>query len=262
MTPTLLNTLTPTNIIVYMLVFTRLSGLMQSAAFFSTINAPIMVKLWFSATIAFLIYPIVYTQKIYMLPHNMPEFIILLVIEFFIGFLIGFLTNLFLEGIEMCGKILSIQCGLAMSEALDPMTGINSSQLSRLYIYLATLIFISTGAYQMVFTSVFNSFQAIPMGLLPAFDGNMVNVIIKFTSQMFLIGFGLALPIFSVLFTCDVLLGMMSKMMPQMNVYMVALPIKIYIGLFLIFAFLDLIIVNLQEIINKFMYAINTLFSG
>ena len=130
MTPNLLNILSPNNIIIYMLVFTRLSGILQTAPFFSTIKAPFMIKMWFAATIAFLIYPIVYTQKIYMIPHNMPEFAILLVIEFFIGYLIGFLSNLFLEGIGMCGKVLSIQTGLAMSEALDPITGINSSELS------------------------------------------------------------------------------------------------------------------------------------
>lgn len=262
MTPTLLNTLAPNNIIIYMLVFTRISGIMQSSAFFSTLNSPVLVKLWFSATIAFLIYPVVFTQKIYILPHTMPEFAVLLVIEFFIGFLIGFLSNLFFEGIGMCGKILSIQTGLSMSEALEPVTGISSSQLSRLYIYLATLIFISTGAYQLLFTSLFNSFQAIPMGVFPAFDGNMVNIVIRFTSKMFAIAFELALPIFSVLFTCDILLGMMSKMMPQMNIYMVAIPVKIYIGLILFYMFLEMIMVYLENAIGKFMYAINAVFSG
>ncbi len=262
MAPNLLNILSPNNIIIFMLVFTRMTGIIQSAPFFSTLNMPVMVKLWFCATIAFLIYPIVYTQKIYILPHNAPEFAILLAIEFFIGFLIGFLANLFLEGVGMCGRLLSIQTGLAMSEALDPISGMNSSELARIYIYLTTLVFISTGAHQLIFTTLFNSFQAVPMGVFPAFDENIVNLTMKISSQIFVIAFNLALPIFSVLFTCDVLLGMTSKMMPQMNIYMVALPVKIYLGLILIYIFLDSVIVYLQGALGKFMYMINTVFSG
>ena len=79
MTPTLLNILTPKNIIIYMLVFTRISGILQTAPFFATIRMPVIVKLWFGATIAFLIFPIVFTQKMYFLPHDMIQFAILLI---------------------------------------------------------------------------------------------------------------------------------------------------------------------------------------
>ena len=70
----------------------------------------------------------------------------------------------------------------------------------------------------------------------------------------------MALPIFSVLLIVDVLLGMMSKMMPQMNIYMVALPVKIYIGLFLIFAFLSVTNIYIQDVIRENMEALGSIF--
>lgn len=260
-TPSLLNLLSPYNIVIYMLIFTRLTGLMQTAPFFSTIQAPAMVKLWFSATIAFIIYPIVYANKSFVLPHGMPDFIILISIEFFIGFLIGFVANLIIEGVRMSGSILAIQMGLSMSEALDPATGINATELSRIYVYLATLVFLSTGAYQMLFIAVFNSFSAIPMGVFPAFNPEVVSAMVQLFAQLFKIAFGVALPIFAVLLISDMLLGMMSKMMPQMNIYMVALPVKIYIGLFLMLAFLSATTVFLQGVIKNYIQAINLLFT-
>jgi len=260
-TPSLLNLLSAYNIVVYMLVFTRLTGLMQTAPFISSIQAPMMTKIWFSATIAFIFYPLVYASKAFILPNNMTEFIILIVIEFLVGYLIGFVANLVIEGVRMTGSVLSIQMGLSMCQALDPATGVSATEISRVYVYLATLIFLATGAYQILFMAVFNSFQAIPMGLIPLFDTNIVNSMVQLFAQMFKIAFGVALPIFSVLLISDILLGMMSKMMPQMNIYMVALPVKIYIGLFLILAFLSNTSVYLQNVINKYMHAVGLLFT-
>ncbi len=257
----LLNLLSAKNIVIYMLVFTRLTGLMQSAPFFSTIQAPMATRLWFSAAVAFILYPIVQVSKAYIMPSGMPEFIILIAMEFFVGYLIGFSANLVLEGARMSGSIISIQTGLSISEALDPVSGVNSNELSRIYIYLATLIFLMTGAYQMLFVAVFNSFSAIPMGTFIVFDSNIIHSLVQLFAQIFKIAFGIALPIFSVLLICDILLGLMSKMMPQMNIYMVALPVKIYIGLFLILAFLSATNVYLQGVIENYIKAINMIFT-
>ena len=69
--PSLVNLLSPYNIVIYMLVFTRITGLMVSAPFFSSIQAPMMTKIWFSATIAFIMYPLVFASKNFIMPHSM-----------------------------------------------------------------------------------------------------------------------------------------------------------------------------------------------
>ena len=260
-TANLVNILSPNNIIIFMLIFTRVSGFFQTAPFFSTIQAPIITKMWFSAIIAFIFFPLVVASKGFILPKDMVEFGILLAIEFFVGFLIGFTANLIIEGVRMSGSILSIQMGLSMSEALDPATGVNATELSRLYIYLTILIFLATGAYQMLFIALFNSFSALPMGVFPIFDANIISTLVTLFAQVFKIAFGVALPIFSVLLISDILLGLMSKMMPQMNIYMVAIPVKIYIGVFLILAFLSATSTYLQEVIKNYIQAINLLFT-
>lgn len=260
-TPNLLNLLSSYNIIIFMLVFTRLTGLFQSAPFFSSIRMPVMAKVWFAALIAFIFYPLIQVSKAYVMPHSAPEFIILIFIEFAIGYLIGFVANLIFEGVRMAGNILSIQMGLSMSEALDPATGVQATEVATIYIYLTTLIFLMTGAYQTLFIAVYNSFSALKIGTFLLFNTAMVSGFLTLFSQLFKVAFGIALPIFSVLLISDILLGIMSKMMPQMNIYMVALPVKIYIGLFLILAFLSAENVYIQSIITKYMQAINMLFT-
>lgn len=258
--PNLINLLSPANIMIYILVLTRISGLIISAPFFSTISMPNQLKIWFSATIAFILYPIVISAKNFIIPHNMPELIILLLLEFFIGYLIGFLANFVIEGARMCGSIIAIQMGLSISEALDPATGVSSNELSRIYVYLALIIFLSTGAYQMLFMILSQSFTSIPMGAFALLGGETVQGALVLFGQLFKIAFGLALPIFAVLLIADVLLGMMNKMMPQMNIYMVALPVKMYIGFALIFAFLTGSSVYVATMIKGFIEAIGKLF--
>ena len=259
-TPNLLNLLSPYNIVVFMLVFTRLAGMIQTAPFFSSIQAPTLTKLWFAAITAFIMYPLVFASKAYIIPKGMPEFLILIAFEFLIGYSIGFIANLILEGVRMAGNVFSIQMALSMSEALDPATGVSSNEISRIYIYLTTLIFLGTGAYQMLFMAVFGSFSSLPIGNFPFFDAQIVSAMLVMFAQIFKVAFGVALPVFSVLLISDILLGMMSKMMPQMNIYMVAIPIKIYIGLFLILAFLSATNVYLQGVIKNYMQALSLLF--
>ena len=260
-TPNLLNLLSPYNIVIFMLVFTRLTGMMQTAPFISTIRQPMMAKIWFGATIAFILYPIVLTSKNYVMPKNMTEFLILIALEFMIGYLIGFVANLILEGVRMAGNIISIQTGLSMSEALDPATGVASNDISRIYIYLATMVFLAIGAHQMLFIALNGSFVTLPIGTFPLFDAQTVQSLLILFAQIFKISFGVALPVYSVLMITDILLGMMSKMMPQMNIYMVALPVKIYIGLFLILGLLSLTNVYLQGVIQNYMQALSLIFT-
>lgn len=259
--PSLINLFSPYNIVVFMLVMTRITGMFISAPFFSSINMPNMTKIWFCALIAFIFYPLVVHSKSFIIPHGMPEFIILMLCEFFIGYVIGFMANLIIEAIRIAGNTLSIQMSLSIAEALDPTSGTSTNMISSLYIYLALIIFISTGAHQYLFTVIFNSFQAVPMGVFVPVDTNVVSAVVQLFSQLFKIAFGLALPIFSVLLICDILLGLMSKMMPQMNVYMVAIPIKIYVGLFLMLAFLSATNMFIQNIIKKYMETIMSVFT-
>ena len=109
--------------------------------------------------------------------------------------------------------------------------------------------------------SVFGSFSALPIGNFPLFDSQVISSMMILFAQIFKVAFGVALPIFSVLLISDILLGMMSKMMPQMNIYMVAIPVKIYIGLFLILAFLSATSTYLQGVIENYMQAIGLLFN-
>ena len=182
------------------------------------------------------------------------------VLQFLIGYAMGYCANILFAGIELGANMFAIQMGLSAGQALNPMSGGSSPVITQAYTYLASMLFISLGAHQWLFSALYNSFKAMPIGFTFAFSPEIFNQLIVVTSQIFNIGLSIALPIFGVLFITDVLLGFTSKMMPQMNIFMVSMPLKIYLGLFLSLVFIRPMSEYIAVMIEKFLTQIALIF--
>lgn len=234
---------------------------MTSAPLFSTYPIPMQVKIWLMAFIAFIMYPMVMAKTAFVMPTTMPELSVIMLKEFLIGYVIGFIANLVFAGVEMAANLISVQMGLSAAQAINPLSGSNSPVIGQAYTLMAAMIFIILNAHQWLFSAVFLSFSKIPPGYGFIFQGKMVEEIIVLTGQLFVIGIALALPIFAVLLITDVLLGFVSKMMPQMNIFMVAMPLKIYLGLFLMIMFMQPIAEYLAVVIEQFLKGVMMIFA-
>ena len=243
-----------------MAIFTRLSGLLRSAPLFSTYPIPAQVKIWLAASIAFILFPIVQTNTNFITPNSVPALTLILFKEFLIGYAIGFCANIIFVGIELGVNTFTIQMGLSADQALNPASGGNSPVITQAFTFLASMLFITLGAHQWLFAALYNSFKDMPVGYLISFSPNLIEQIVIITSQIFSVGLGVALPIFGILFITDVLLGFTSKMMPQMNIFMVSLPLKIYLGLLLSLMFMRPMAEHMSLIIEQFLTKIATIF--
>lgn len=248
------------NIILFMAIFTRLSGLFASGPLFSTYPIPTQVKIWLAACIAFILFPIVQYNTSFAVPNSVPALTLILFKEFLIGFAIGFCANILFVGIELGVNTFAVQMGLSASQALNPTSGGNSPIITQAYTYLATMLFIALGAHQWLFSAIYNSFKSMPVGYAFTFSPEIVGQIVTMTSQLFNIGLSVALPIFGVLFITDVLLGFTSKMMPQMNIFMVSMPLKIYLGLLLSLIFMRPMAEYITVLIERIMTQIALMF--
>lgn len=241
------------NIILFMAIFTRLSGLFASAPLFSTYPIPVQVKVWLAAVIAFILFPIVQYNTSFVAPNSVPALTLILFKEFLIGFVLGYCANILFVGIELGVNTFAVQMGLSADQALNPTSGGQSPVITQAYTYLATMLFIALGAHQWLFSAIYNSFKSMPVGYTFAFSPELVGQVVTMTSQLFSIGLGIALPIFGVLFITDVLLGFTSKMMPQMNIFMVSMPLKIYLGLLLSLIFMRPMAEYMSVLIERFL---------
>lgn len=250
----------PANIILFMAIVTRLSGMFASAPMFSTFPIPIQVKVWLSAIISFLIFPLIQAKIHFLTPTSVPELTIILFKEFLIGFAIGYCANVIFVAIELGANMFSIQMGLSADMALNPMSGGTSPMITQMYTWMLTMVFITLNAHQWLFSALYNSFQVMPIGFGFGFSPEVVHQIIVIVSQIFVIALKIALPIFGVLLITDVLLGFTSKVMPQMNIFMVSIPLKIYLGVLLSLMFVRPILEYLNTLLPQFMHTIMTIF--
>ena len=150
--------------------------------------------------------------------------------------------------------------GLSISQALNPASGTSSPIISQAFTLLLAMVFISLNAHQWLFSAVYSSFAHVPVGYSFIFDGHLVEKVVYISGQMFAIAIGIAMPIFSVLLIKDILLGFVSKLMPQMNIFMVSMPLKIYLGLLLSLMFMRPMAEYMGVLIERFMTQISGMF--
>lgn len=248
------------SMIVFILVMSRISGMLATAPLFSTFPIPPQVKALATALISFLIYPLIIQQSSFPLPHDLISLSILVFKELCIGILIGFCAQLIFVGIQIGGQLLSIQMGLAISETLDPVTKQQVPIIGQFYLYMASIIFIMMNGHLWLFTTVFSSYKAIPIGLDFEFSSVMTQKLLYFTSQIFSIAFGIVMPLFALLFVIDVALGFMSKVMPQMNIFMVSLPLKILIGIIVMILFMPTTAAYLYTLLTNLLENMRNIF--
>lgn len=257
---TLLQIFSPANIIVFMAIVVRIGGLLTAAPLYSTYPIPVQVKIWLTAFIAFILYPMVQANSHFAIPHEVAALTCVMVKEFAIGYIIGFCANLVFIAAELGANMFSIQMGLSISQALNPASGTTSPIISQAFTLLVTLVFISLNAHQWLLSALYSSFAHVPIGFSFIFDGALVQKVLHLTGQMFAIAIGISMPIFGVLLIKDILLGFVSKLMPTMNIFMVAMPLKVYVGLLLCMIFIRPVSEYVRIILDKVLTQVSMIF--
>ncbi len=155
--------------------------------------------------------------------------------EAIVGMAIGFAVLLVFQGLEMAGGMIGVQMGMGLGEVLDPISGAASNVLRRFYGVLATLIFFMADAHHQVIGGLVGSFALIPPTTLSA-ESLSLPVLLQISAAMFVVAVRIALPVLAALFIADLGLAMVARTMPQLNVLVVGLPLKIGLGLLILIA--------------------------
>jgi flagellar biosynthesis protein FliR len=240
------------------LIFVRITAMFFIFPVFSSPQVPHQVRLGLSALIAFVVYHAI------PIPHldvNPFELIVGALAQALVGVIIGFASSLVFNGISFAGELIDIQIGFAIANVINPTTQQNITIIGELQLALATLIFVATDSYAFLIQGVAGSFQLVPLpyiNLDPAVAGNLA----LFFSQSFLIVFKLAAPVVVALFLTNIALAFMARVAPQMNVFVVGLPIQIAVGLTMMIIALPLMANVAPELFQNMAYQMDTVMRG
>ena len=215
---------------VYMLLLTRVSGIFVMSPFFGSLNIPMTVRVSAAFAFSLLLFPVVDAHEIVYAPESMLAYAAVVFSEFFVGWLIGFVAYISFAAITMAGKVMDMQVGFAIVNVMDPTSGQQMPLIGSFLYNLGLIVFVVTNGHHMLVTALAESFRVVPI-LAMHFDTTLAEMIARFTTGIFLVGMKIAMPVtFAVLLT-NVGLGILARTMPQLNIFVVGIPMHIMIGL-------------------------------
>lgn len=223
----------------FILVFARLASMVAFSPILGSGTVPVTVKTGFSFLLSILVFPIV-SRSFPVLPESTGAFWILIGREVMIGVLIGVVGNLMFSAVQLSGQIFGMQVGFGIVNVIDPMTEEQISILGQFEFIFAVLIFLSFNGHHVMLRIIAESYQILPMNAF-YFSENLGYSMIGWLSKMFIIAFKIGMPIIFTLLLVSVSMGLLARTVPQMNVFIVGLPIQIFVGLFVLAASLSLI---------------------
>ena len=153
--------------------------------------------------------------------------------EIMLGLVIGFSVKLIFAGIQLAGQMAGYQMGLAIANVMDPAQSQQTLLLAQFNNLVALLIFLTINAHFWFIRALTHSYRMIPP-LNAHFGGSLMEYLIEMSGKMFVIAIQVGAPIIAALLVTSVVFGLMARTVPQMNVFIVAMPLKIGVGLLFI----------------------------
>lgn len=168
------------------------------------------------------------------------EAVILLMAEGLYGLSLGLIVSIIFFVIRVSGRITERQMGLAMAEVFDPLVGERAQPLSMLIETVFILLFLAADGHHLLFLVISRSFETFPVGTIPDI-GTMTDAIVRAGSVMFTASLRVAAPMLAAFILLLVVLGVLARIAPEMNILFISLPLRVGLGLLMAALFIPFV---------------------
>jgi flagellar biosynthetic protein FliR len=235
--------------VLFFLSFARFISFIYIIPFFGGRLVPTQVKIATATALVIITYPSLLAElpsEGAPLGFGAVGFVGLLAKEVFVGFTLGFVASLVFEAVKVAGRIADLQRGSTMSELffVTPFEE-RTSELGQFQLLLAVVIFLSTGAHRFFISALVRSFEFIPAMKFPHIESGWTpaaEFLTTMTGSVLSIGIQLAVPVIITLLITDLFFGLINRAAPQVNVFFLSMPVKMWIGIFVLAAMLPFLI--------------------
>ncbi|TCT15087.1 flagellar biosynthetic protein FliR [Natranaerovirga pectinivora] len=232
---------------IFLLMLIRMVSFISVVPLFGIKNIPVYAKIGLAFFLTLILFNLVPIQ-----PINYFETVIgyafFVMQEIFVGWLIGFGVFVTFSIINLAGQLIDHNIGFAMVNVFDPLSQVQLPVTANFYYYIFLLLLITTNMHFYILQGIIESFKLIPIGgvsVNPALYTTMIN----FITDYFVIAFKISSPIFAGILIVNVILGILARTVPQMNMFVVGLPLKLIIGLTIL-----LITIGLMPAVGDFIF--------
>lgn len=196
---------------------------------FGSRNYPLIAKMGLTLFLTVLISPIAKISSAVSIDLGW-NFVLILVNEVIFGLFLGFLVSIYIGFIYFAGDIIDYLIGFSMVSVMNPLDENQMPITSNLlYVYL-TLVFLSLDLHHRLIVTLAESFSKVEIGAFIR-AAESLSYLMRVVSETLMIGFSIAAPFIITVLVADIVLGLLSKAMPGMNVFILGMPFKILIGI-------------------------------
>ena len=237
------------NFFAFTLTLIRISGLFVVSPFFGGDQVPKRIRIFIVLGLAMVVFPTLNTN-ISALPSSGWQFLIIVIKELSLGMMIGFMLTAIFFGFEMGGRFVSIHMGLSMARMLDPFSGQQTAVIGQFIGLIVMTAFLVMNGHHWILKALMESFRVIPlMGV--KFNNAVLSEAVKTFNVVIVASIKIAMPMMGALFAINLIFGFIARLVPKMNVFILSLPVKIAVGVFLIMVSLPAILYLLVDVLMK-----------
>lgn len=224
----------------------------RMVTFFGCINVifpsgtPRIFKVIFSVFISMILSPFI---PIEININTFEQLIMYATMETLTGLVFGFITNICFNSLKTAGSLIDQQLGLSMANIYDPNTNTQSTLIENTLYWIGIVIFFGMDGHHKLIEGIQHSFNLVSIGE-PILSGNFDYIINVFT-QCFIIGLKIAVPMILSLIIAELTIGFISKSVPQLNVMIIGMPLKLLIGVVFLIVALPFIITKIHNLFNE-----------
>jgi flagellar biosynthetic protein FliR len=216
----------------FLLCLARVIALVAAIPVFAGNQISGQIKVGLSVTTALLLFPMMapYTPKV---AFTLTEFGLLIVNEVLLGAMIGLVAQLVFTAVSFGGTVIGYQMGFAAANIFDPQTTQQLSLMSQFINILALMAFLALDIHHFFFRIIVESYILLPPGYLD-FSQGAVQELMRMGSHMFALGVKFSAPVLALLLIANLVLGILARVFPQLNVFMLSFPINIGVAFLVI----------------------------
>ena len=194
--------------------------------------APMLVRIVITLVLSAAIYPLVYTGPPLTEVPSQLALLLALAGELLVGLLLGWMAQFLFVGMRLAGQLVELKTGIGLAQLIDPQEGSQTTFFALLFDLLAVMVFLSVNGHHLLIRALVSSYSLFPLA-----DANLIlslgKGIMTSAGTIFTIALQVSAPIIVGLLLSDILLSIMARAIPQLNVFLVAPPVQLAFGLLL-----------------------------
>lgn len=227
--PSLLSEFLTQGVFAFILTFVRIGSAVTIMPGVGDSFTPTNIRLYIALGLSLVLAPLVAPH----LPDPVPATAVLFVMiamEFVIGLFIGTVARVFISALDTAGMAISMVSGLGNAQLFNPTFAGQGSLIGAMLSVTGVVLLFATNMHHLLFFGLMESYEMFPVGTIPD-TGSMAEVMARAVSASFLIGIQIAMPFMVISMMIYIGMGVLTRLMPQIQVFLLALPIQIMLSL-------------------------------